>query len=172
MPGPGEADYYKSGAYNFTCDLCGRKNKSSMAMLTWNGLYVCRHHKEIRNEQDFLRGVKDDQSVPWSRPYHPPRCDNTEFPYVEYCVLQGKNAIPGFAIPGCCIPSYINTAFYSSIIMYRGWAIQDTYGCPILDTNGYPIYPPGTPSSVNPPRPGGPVYELDINFILNESTLG
>jgi len=172
MSGKGEADYYKSGEWNFVCDLCGRKNKSGMAMFTWNGLYVCRHHKEVRNPQDFLRGVKDDQSVPWSRPYHPPRCDTTEFPYVEFCTLQGENSIPGFAIPGCTVPAFVNTAFYPSIQQYRGWAIQDTYGCPILDTNGQMIYPPGTPSAANPPRPGGPVYELDINFILDVSTLG
>jgi hypothetical protein len=171
MPGPGEADYYSSGNWNFICDLCGRKNKSSMAMFTWNGLYVCKHHREIRNPQDFLRGVKDNQSVPWSRPYHPPLCDNTEFPYVQVCTLQGTNAIPGFALPGCAIPSYVNTAFYPSIVQYRGWAIQDTYGCPILDTNGQPIYPPNTPSSTNPPPPGGYGYYLNINFYLNESTL-
>ena len=168
----GKADYYASGQWNFTCDLCGAKDKSSDAMLTWNGLYVCKHHKEVRNPQDFLRGIKDDQSVPWSRPYKPPLCDTTSFPYVEVCTLQGTNAIPGFAVPGCCVPSYVNTAFYASIIQYRGWEIQDTYGCPILDTNGQPIYPPGTPSSTNPPRPGGPVYQLDIDFILDSSTLG
>jgi hypothetical protein len=172
MPGPGEADYFASGEWNYYCDLCGRKNKSSRSMFTWNGLRVCRHHREIRNPQDFLRGVKDDQSVPWTRPYQPPLCDTTAFPYVQECTLQGSNAIPGFAIPGCCVPSYVNTAFYPSIIRWRGWAIQDTYGCPILDTNGYPIYPPGTPSAYNPPRPGGPVFELDVNFILNSSTLG
>jgi hypothetical protein len=171
MSGKGEADYYKSGEWNFVCDLCGRKNKSGMAMFTWQGLYVCRHHKEVRNPQDFLRGVKDDQSVPWSRPYHPPRCDTTEFPYVEFCTLQGENAIPGFAIPGCSVPAFVNTAFYPSIIQYRGWAIQDTYGCDILDTNGQMIFPPGTPSATNPPGPNGPQYRLDINFILDSSTL-
>lgn len=172
MPGPGKADYYSDGNWNFYCDLCGAKNKSKNAMFTWNGLYVCKHHKEVRNPQDFLRGVKDDQSAPWTRSYRPPLCDTTEFPYVEVCTLQGTNAIPGFAIPGCMVPAYVNTAFYPSIIQYRGWAIQDTYGCPILDTNGQMIFPPGTPSSTNPPRPGGPVYELDINFILDSSTLG
>ena len=38
------------------------------------------------------------------------------------------------------VPSYVNTAFYPTIVQYRGWAIQDTYGCPILDTNGQMIF--------------------------------
>lgn len=165
----GRADFFKDGEWNFTCDLCGAKNKSGNAMFTWNGLYVCSHHREIRNPQDFLRGVKDDQTTPWSRPWEPPLCDTTSFPFVETCLLQGNNAIPGFALPGCSLPSYINLAFLSSVTVYRGWAIQDTYGCPILDTNGQMIFPPGTPSgSFVPPHFG---YRLDIDFILDSSTL-
>lgn len=167
----GEADFYKDGAWNFTCDLCGRKQKSTRAMFTWQGLYVCKHHKEIRNPQDFLRGVKDNQSVPWTRPFTPPLCDTTEFPYEQFCTLQGRNAIPGFALPGCVVPSYVNTAFYPSIVQYRGWAIQDTYGCPILDTNGQMIFPPHTPSAANPPPPHGYGARLDIDFYLDVSIL-
>jgi hypothetical protein len=64
----GIADYFKRGEWNFHCDLCGRKRKSGDGVKTWNGLWACREHKEQRNPQDFVRGVKDDQSVPWSRP--------------------------------------------------------------------------------------------------------
>jgi hypothetical protein len=167
----GQADYFKDGNWNFTCDLCGRKNKSGAAMFTWNGLYVCRHHKEIRNPQDFLRGVKDDQTVPWSRPFQPPLCDTTSFPYEDFCTLQGVNSLPGFALPGCAIPSFINVSFFPSITQYRGWAIQDTLGCPILDTNGQMIFPPGTPDANNPPPFFGQGYQLDVNFILDTSTL-
>lgn len=66
MPGP--ADRFSPGEWNFYCDLCGRKNKSGDARKTWDGYYVCSHHKEERNPQDKVRGVKDDQSVPWQRP--------------------------------------------------------------------------------------------------------
>ena len=62
------ADYFASGQWNFYCDFCGRKGKSSDAMKTWNGFYVCRHHKEARNPQDFLKGVREQQAIPWSRP--------------------------------------------------------------------------------------------------------
>ena len=62
------ADFFADGQWNFFCDLCGRKAKSSDGVKTWDNHYVCRHHKEVRNPQDFLKGVKDDPSVPWSRP--------------------------------------------------------------------------------------------------------
>lgn len=67
----GTADFYADGEWNFFCDLCGRKEKSSKAMKTWDNFRVCHHHKEARNPQDFVRGVKDNQTVPWSRPEAP-----------------------------------------------------------------------------------------------------
>lgn len=64
----GLADYFAPGEWNFYCDLCGRKRKSGDAMKTWDGFYVCKEHKEARNPQDFVRGVEEDLSIPWSRP--------------------------------------------------------------------------------------------------------
>lgn len=63
----GQADFFSPGNWNFYCDICGAKRKSSEARKTWDGFYVCKEHKEERNPQDFVRGVKDDQSVPWTR---------------------------------------------------------------------------------------------------------
>lgn len=106
-----DADFFKSGNWNFFCDLCGRKQKSARAMFTWNGLYVCKHHKEIRNPQDFLRGVKDDQTVPWSRPEKVPE---TFISLQGTCTLRGKNSVPSWSVPGCAVPSYYNNAFVPS----------------------------------------------------------
>jgi len=64
----GAQNYYASGQWDFYCDLCGKKSKSSSAVRTWDNRYVCRHHKEVRNPQDFVKGIADDQSTPWSRP--------------------------------------------------------------------------------------------------------
>jgi len=137
--GQGKADYYRSGQWNFYCDLCGAKTKSSDSMLTWNGLRVCKHHREIRNPQDFLRGVRDDQSTPWTRPEKVPET------FEQYCTLQGRNAIPTFAVPGCAIPSFVNLAFLPSVEPADSWAIQDTSGDIIYATDFTPLYPPGTP---------------------------
>ena len=59
--------YFEAGSWNYFCDLCGKKGKSSDARKTWDGHRVCSHHNEVRNPQDFVRGVEDDQSVPWTR---------------------------------------------------------------------------------------------------------
>ena len=64
----GAYDFYSKGNWNFYCELCGKKNKSQNAMLTWDGHRVCKHHKEVRNPQDFQRVVNDNQSVPWTAP--------------------------------------------------------------------------------------------------------
>ncbi len=99
--------YFLNGQWNFTCDLCGKIEKSSRSMKTWDSRYVCSRHKEVRNPQDFVRGVKDDQSIPWSRPIPP-----DQFVPV-YCTLQGNNAVPDYAVPECAIPDYVNLAFLS-----------------------------------------------------------
>src|ERR1700743_2199106 len=105
----GKADYYADGQWNFFCDFCGCKNKSGDGMLTWNGFYVCRHHKETRNPQDFIRGVKDVQSVPWTRPEAEPET------FALTCTLKGTNATPGYSTPGCVIPHYFNDSFLPSM---------------------------------------------------------
>jgi hypothetical protein len=67
----GKADYYKDGDYNGICDQCGFKYKFSKLKKTWNGLYTCSKCFEIRNPQDYVRGVRDQQSVPVDRPETP-----------------------------------------------------------------------------------------------------
>jgi hypothetical protein len=62
------ADRYADGEWNFYCDLCGRKEKSSRGVKTWDNHYVCQHHKEQRNPQDFLAGVRQSMALPWTRP--------------------------------------------------------------------------------------------------------
>ena len=64
----GRADYWKHGDHNAICDVCGFKFKASELKKTWDNFYVCSKDFEPRHPQDFLRGKKDDQSVPWSRP--------------------------------------------------------------------------------------------------------
>ncbi len=68
----GKADFLKWGDWNGWCDRCGSKRKSSDLKKTWDGFYVCPESCwETRHPQDFLRGMKDDQSVAWTRPEQP-----------------------------------------------------------------------------------------------------
>lgn len=59
--------YYKKGEWNAICDRCGFEYKSDQIVKEWNGLRVCKSCYESRHPQDYVRGVKDDQSVPWTR---------------------------------------------------------------------------------------------------------
>jgi hypothetical protein len=61
-------NYWASGQWNFICELCGAKRKSKDGVKTWDGHYVCSSHREVRNPQDFVRGVRENLTVPWTRP--------------------------------------------------------------------------------------------------------
>lgn len=56
------------GDYKAVCDRCGWDYLASDLREEWTGLMVCRSCWEIRHPQDFVRGVEDDPSVPWTRP--------------------------------------------------------------------------------------------------------
>ena len=59
---------YDSGDWKALCDVCGREYKASMLTKRWDGLMCCVQDFEQRQPQDFVRGVDDNQTVPWSRP--------------------------------------------------------------------------------------------------------
>ena len=58
---------YDKGDWKAICDVCGRLYKSSMLSRRWDGLMCCSDDWEIRQPQDFVRGVADTQIAPWLR---------------------------------------------------------------------------------------------------------
>lgn len=64
----GKRDYFAHGDYNVICDLCGQKYKASECKLQWNNYLACPDCFEIRNPQDFVKGVRDNMQVPLARP--------------------------------------------------------------------------------------------------------
>jgi hypothetical protein len=58
---------YDKGDWNAICDVCGRKYKASLLKQRWDGLMCCPQDWEIRQPQDFVRGVPDPQLVPFVR---------------------------------------------------------------------------------------------------------
>lgn len=61
--------YYRAGDFNRICDMCGFKRKASDTAKAWNGMIVCRDTcLDVRNPQDFVRGVADHQGVHDARP--------------------------------------------------------------------------------------------------------
>jgi len=60
--------YYVPGTWNACCDQCGRGFKFYSLRKRWDNAWTCDACWEERQPQDFVRGVRDDQSVPVGRP--------------------------------------------------------------------------------------------------------
>ena len=67
-PVKGRADYLDLGDWNALCSMCGRKRKASTMVKNWQGQWRCPEHNEPRQPQDFVRGVPDIQTPPWTQP--------------------------------------------------------------------------------------------------------
>lgn len=97
----GKADYHAPGDWNAVCFVCGQKFKASMLIKHWQGYYVCKDDWEMRHPQDFVKGVPDNQTPPWTQP--PP----AEV-FAPVCMPEGLTAYPSYAIPGCVKPSFVS----------------------------------------------------------------
>jgi hypothetical protein len=86
--------YYKSGSWNFICEVCGQQYKAEQMRKRWDGVITCPNDWEPRHPQDFVRGVKDNQSVPISRPEPPDQ-------FIPLCTLPGSCGVVGLATVGC-----------------------------------------------------------------------
>ena len=104
-------NYYVSGQHNVTCDVCSRKIKAGISKQRWDGFRVCPSCFEETHPQDFVRARQDKISVSFSRPI--PTLTFTDVPYIDtgnnVCTFSGRQAIPMEGIPGCMIPSKINS---------------------------------------------------------------
>lgn len=97
----GRADYLELGTWNTRCSMCGRKFKAYALTKNWQGMWRCDMCQEPRQPQDFVRGIPDVQTPPWVQ--------NMEVEFTtSVCFPNDTCAIPGFATPGCVMPSYIN----------------------------------------------------------------
>ncbi len=67
----GSRDFFKLGDFNVICDSCGFKFKGSELRKRWDGAMVCKQDWEPRPLQEFIKGIKEDQATPFSRPEVP-----------------------------------------------------------------------------------------------------
>jgi hypothetical protein len=89
---------WSNGGWITICDACGRKFKESELRQRWDGLMVCSGDWEVRQPQDYVRGVADIQAPPYVRPeqadvflpYFFTQYPSEEIPVVE---TTAKNAI-------------------------------------------------------------------------------
>lgn len=64
----GQSDYLAEHQWNVLCHVCGFKKKSSEIRKQWDGILACLECYTPRHEQDFIRGRRDRQKVPFSNP--------------------------------------------------------------------------------------------------------
>lgn len=81
------------GDWNAICDRCGFKYKASDLKKEWTGLRVCGACFDERHPQDFVKGVKDTQQVPWSRP------EQTDS-FLTVVTLGDQNTMDGTPVSG------------------------------------------------------------------------
>ena len=93
-------NYYVSGEFNVTCDVCSKKIKSHEARHRWDGFIVCADDYEVRHQQDFVRARQDKITVPFQRPI-PPYIFVSNITY--QCTVEGSSAVAGQAVAGCSI---------------------------------------------------------------------
>lgn len=84
-------NYFLSGSWNVTCDVCSKKIKASDAKQRWDGFIVCPDDFENRHPQDFVRARQDKISVPFTRPIPPIVTTSIVYPlYVDsWYVVDG-----------------------------------------------------------------------------------
>lgn len=61
-------NYYISGEFNLTCDVCSKKIKAHEAKHRWDGFIVCADDWESRHPQDFVKAKTDKITIPFQRP--------------------------------------------------------------------------------------------------------
>lgn len=59
------------GDWRFVCDISGFDGWASDSVIQWNGLRVLKRFAEERQPQDFVKAVRDDQTVSNPRPVQP-----------------------------------------------------------------------------------------------------
>lgn len=80
-------NYYISGEWNVTCDVCSKKIKAHDAKQRWDGLVVCPDDFEHRHPQDYVKAKIDKITVQFTRPIPP----NVFIPvnYIIFYVEEG-----------------------------------------------------------------------------------
>ena len=72
-------NYFLSGAWNTTCDVCSKKIKAQDAQQRWDGLIVCPSDFEHRHEQDYVKARTDKITVLFTRPIPPLTFTNVSY---------------------------------------------------------------------------------------------
>ena len=99
-------NYFKSGAWNVICDVCGQKKKNSDVRKRWDGLMVCTDDWESRHVADFIKVKAEKNNV--RDPRHEVDDQFVDVNYINtgdspVCTPLGKSSVSGVAVSGCMV---------------------------------------------------------------------
>lgn len=108
------------GSFYRICDRTGFATRAEDTQMEWQGLIVDRRVFETRQPQDFVRGVQDNQTVPYARPRPPDG-------------LAGASTIAQFQAFGGAFPLVTAPAF-----QVQNGSIYVTHALVVVTASGYP----------------------------------
>ena len=89
-------DYYLPGEWNFICQECGAKFKSTSLKKRWDGAIVCPADWEPRHPDDY---PVPPRLITMPTVTSPPVADE----FLPMCTLEGRLGIVGYGVVGCSI---------------------------------------------------------------------
>lgn len=102
------------GSWKVVCDVCGFWYPSDEVKKRWDGLITCSDDWEQRHPQDFIRGVKDEPSVPFSRPE-----PEDNFDASPACYIFESSGYVSLATVGCARVGWTEIP-YASLLESKG----------------------------------------------------
>ena len=93
------------GTWNVVCDVCGFQFLNTEVMKRWDGMIVCKDDFETKHPSLTTR-IRSETSVPTF--VRPPGPDI----FIEICTIQGRHAIPSYAVAGCMTAGYVSAATF------------------------------------------------------------
>ena len=94
-------NFFKSGEWNFICDVCGFKKKIGDGKRRRHGLLVCKEDWELDHPQKYLRVRESGQAVD---PIRDEPTDN----FVMICTMITNQGIAGIGVAGCMVSGRVN----------------------------------------------------------------
>lgn len=136
--------FYKPGSFYRIDDRTGFKTRAEDMRREWDNLLVREKSFEMRQPQDFVTGVVDDQNVPFARP----RPDISDLPFINQNAGQAEFMVygdqphgpgPSFLVQNAAGPAY-NTGLNTSNLNTSGTAeIQSFNGTvPAISAANFP----------------------------------
>lgn len=138
----GRDRHYVAGTFYRVDDRTGFPTRSWRTQKEWQGYIVDRRVWEARQPQDFVKGVKDDQTVPEARPLQPNTFIELETQGARFWCYNNNGMGAGTFLvlqsTGAVDPGINSESNYQNLGGTAGWLIYGTTPVPPVDPSQFP----------------------------------